>query len=84
MTFTENDIYVIKYCNKDSDNRLHEEMFTIIGETEANELFDFVCNHKFHDEVILSKGKIVKYLNNCVVDDVDIRRWKKEDAISAE
>ena len=76
-TFTENDIYVITYFNKTDNGKWDEFQITIIGEVEAHKQFDFVCKEEFHDEVTLSKGKILKLFNNCIADDVVIRSWEK-------
>ena len=78
-TFTENDIYVITYFNKTDDGKWDEYPIAIIGEVEAHRHFDFVCEEKFHDKVTLSKGKLLKMFNNCIVDDVVIRSWEKSE-----
>ncbi len=76
-SFTENDIYIITYINKNDNGGIDSDSIVILGEAEAHKHFDYVCKIEAHDEVILEKGIIATRLNNCIVPDMQIREWQK-------
>lgn len=76
LCFTENDLYTLTFINGDDEYEV-----VVVGEKEAHRHFEYICKEKIHQEVILSKGKIVKHANNCVCANKEIRRWKRSETI---
>ena len=80
LTFTPDDIYVLRYLNRRQNGGWDEWEVTVIGEENAHHQFDFVCKNASHERAELCKGKIMKHLNGCVLSDTVIRSWEKGDA----